>query len=357
MDKLIIEVAQNELLPKALNPNVPYGPEEIATDAEACVAAGASLLHFHARDPDTGETEWTNTDRYRETMRLIRERGVSRDVLFYPTYKFLNEVSLAHVAALAADDDVRLAMAAVDVGAVNLNRFNRDTGTFTNPDYSKAYSYERMTFFYELCKANGLRPLNGCAEPGHIRHVLAFKELQLVDEPVLFKFFTSEYAPFGMPPTPHGLQLYPEIIAELAPDLRYVWFVQCYGPAILPMAAQAVVAGGHVRIGIGDEPFTNDGLPTNADLIERVVAMAKSVGREIATPREARDIMGLPQYEAGPPSPQKPERRAADPAEEERLATIAASLSSLSDAAVALSRRIDDTCAEVEALPARISQP
>ena len=124
-------------------------------------------------------------------------------------------------------------------------------------------------------------------------------QLGLVDEPVLLKFFTSEYAPFGMPPTPRGLQFYPEIIAELAPGLRHVWFVQCYGPAILPMAAHAVATGGHVRVGLGDEPFTADG-PSNADLVARVASMAASIGREVASPREARDIMGLPQYEAGP---------------------------------------------------------
>ena len=56
---------------------------------------------------------------------------------------------------------------------------------------------------------------------------------------------------------------------------------------------------GTSAIGLGDEPFTADG-PSNADLVARVASMAASIGREVASPREARDIKGLPQYEAGP---------------------------------------------------------
>ena len=179
MDKLIIEVAMNEMTSKAQNPRVPYGPAEVAADAAECAAAGASVLHFHAREPETGEQEWTGLERYREGVRLIRECGVSSDVVFYPTYKGLTETSLAHVAALAADDEARLAMAALDVGAVNLNRFDPVAGVFDNAGYSKAFSYEGMTYFYELCRENGLRPYNGCAEPGHIRHVLTFMQLGL----------------------------------------------------------------------------------------------------------------------------------------------------------------------------------
>ena len=87
MDKLIIEVAMNEMTSKAQNPRVPYGPAEVAADAAECAAAGASVLHFHAREPETGEQEWTGLERYREGVRLIRECGVSSDVVFYPTYK------------------------------------------------------------------------------------------------------------------------------------------------------------------------------------------------------------------------------------------------------------------------------
>ena len=73
----------------------------------------------------------------------------------------------------------------------------------------------------------------------------------------------------------------------------------CFNPSYSAgLSGDGAGTGGHVRIGLGDEPFTNSGQPTNANLVARLVAMAQSVGREIASPREVRELMGLPQYEA-----------------------------------------------------------
>ena len=67
---MIVEVGQNEFTTKAQNPHVPYTPEEVAADAVACAAAGAAVVHFHARDDD-GEQDWSGTARYREALDLI----------------------------------------------------------------------------------------------------------------------------------------------------------------------------------------------------------------------------------------------------------------------------------------------
>jgi uncharacterized protein (DUF849 family) len=88
--------------------------------------------------------------------------------------------------------------------------------------------------------------------------------------------------------------MYTEIVRELAPQLNYEWFVMCYGQAIIPMAAQAILSGGHIRIGLGDETWSDARpRPTNAALVRRIVTMAQAAGREIATPHQAREIMGL----------------------------------------------------------------
>ena len=294
MQPLIIEVAMNELMPKEENPHVPYGPEEVAKDAAECVAAGAAVLHFHARDPQTGEQRWTDDRTYADGVRRIHKAGVAKNVIFYPTYKGLTEASLAHVVALAKDPDVRLAMAPLDVGAVLLNKYDKKSKTFANPESGKVFTHAQEIFWYNLVKAHNLRPYSGCAEPGHIRHVLAYMDMGLLEEPVLLKYFCSVDGPYGMPPTPRGVQMYADIVRELAPDLKYEWFVMCYGQAIIPMAAQAVLLGGHVRIGLGDETWADASpRPTNADLVRRIVQIAKECGRPIATPKQAREIMGL----------------------------------------------------------------
>ena len=83
-DKLIIEAALNEQSSKAENPHVPVSAEECAADALACAAAGAAIIHFHARNPRTGALLIPGTETYAEAMRLINEERP--DLLVYPTY-------------------------------------------------------------------------------------------------------------------------------------------------------------------------------------------------------------------------------------------------------------------------------
>ena len=108
----------------------------------------------------------------------------------------------------------------------------------------------------------------------------------------MLKFFTAEHAPYGLPPGAKSVHTYAGMLDDWMGDTERVWFVHCYGTAILPMAAEAIALGGHVRIGLGDETFDAE-KPTNAELVARVVEMAHSAGRKIATPGEAREIMGL----------------------------------------------------------------
>jgi uncharacterized protein (DUF849 family) len=293
MRPLIIEVAQNELMEKAENPHVPYGPEEVAADAAACVAAGASMLHFHARDATTGEQLWTSAATYADALRRCFARGVPRDVVFYPTYEWISADKLAHVFALRRDPEVRLRLAAIDIGAVLLNRFDARARSFERADWGKVFTHQQTIAFLEQCRAAGLRMYSGCAEPGHLRHLAAYRELGLLDAPLVMKFFTAEDAPYGLPPGPRAVQIYAELIGELFGALPVSWFAHCYGEAILPMAAEAIARGGHVRIGLGDATFAAT-KPTNAELVARVAELARAAGRPLASPREARELLGLP---------------------------------------------------------------
>ena len=292
MRPLIIEAALNELMDKASNPNVPYGPAEVSLDAAACVEAGAVMLHFHARDAQTGDQLWTSTETYVDAMRRIFDLGVPRDILFYPTYEWLTEKQLTHVVALRHDPDVRLVLAALDVGAVLLNQFDAKTRSFERADWGKVFTHEQTIWFLELCRSHGLRPYSGCAEPGHLRHLLAYRDMGLLEAPLVLKFFTAEHAPYGLPPGAKSVHTYAGMLDDWMGDTERVWFVHCYGTAILPMAAEAIALGGHVRIGLGDETFDAE-KPTNAELVARVVEMARAAGRKVATPAEAREMMGL----------------------------------------------------------------
>jgi uncharacterized protein (DUF849 family) len=294
MRPLIIEAAQNELMEKAANPHVPYGPEEVAADAAACVAAGASILHFHARDAVTGEQLWTSAATYSEALQRCFARGVPRDVVFYPTYEWISPDKLVHVFALRRDPEVRLRLAAIDIGAVLLNRFDPRAG-FERPEWGKVFSHAQTIGFLQECRAAGLRMYSGCAEPGHLRHVAAYRDLGLLDPPLVLKFFTAQDAPYGLPPGPRAVRTYAALIEEIFGSAPVTWFVHCYGEAILPMAQEAIALGGHVRIGLGDETFAAS-KPTNAELVTRVAEMAKAARRPLASPRQARELLGLPPW-------------------------------------------------------------
>lgn len=96
----------------------------------------------------------------------------------------------------------------------------------------------------------------------------------------------------GNPGTVRGL----EAMADFIPsDLQLHWSVMSVGGNLFPIVGAALERGGHVAIGLGDYPYSELGTPRNADLVERIAQMARETGREIATPSEAREILGVGQ--------------------------------------------------------------
>lgn len=296
--KLVIEATLHELVPKSTNPHVPYGPEEVAPDAAACVRAGLSFLHFHARDSKTGEQLWTDPAPYKKAILLMRQQGVPAALPWYPTYKGVNEESFRHVATLAADPEIRLEMAAIDVGTDNLNDYNPKTKQFVNPDSVKTLSHSGIKYFFDLCRQLHQRPYLGIYEPGQLRHIGTYLDMGWLEPPIVMKFFFSDYAPFGLPPTPRCVGMYAEMVETVLPGIPVEWFVMCYGHSIWELAPAAIDAGGHVRVGLGQYhpwnwPDPTGETPTNAEQVARVAALAKSKGRELATPADTRQLFGL----------------------------------------------------------------
>ena len=155
MQKMMIEAAINELASKKYNPNVPYGPEEVAEDALACIEAGATIVHFHARDADTGAQLWTDATVYSEAMAMIRRDRP--DALLYPSYPGARpkEQRFAHIAALANDPAAKLDLATFDVGATNNSGVDPDTGAF-RPAGTYVNSHDDLIYFMEKSRELGV---------------------------------------------------------------------------------------------------------------------------------------------------------------------------------------------------------
>ncbi|MEE9285927.1 MAG: 3-keto-5-aminohexanoate cleavage protein, partial [Dehalococcoidia bacterium] len=156
MEKLIIEAAINEQAPKSVNPRVPYTPEEIAREALEAADAGAAIVHFHARDAETGALQHPAIELYTEAMSLIRAKN--KDVILYPTYSAspTPQERFSHVEALAQHPEIRLDFATLDPGAVNLGEL-RAGETEYRADRPLSITHNEARYFFELCHRLGIR--------------------------------------------------------------------------------------------------------------------------------------------------------------------------------------------------------
>ena len=283
MDKLIIEASINESARKEDNPHVPYGPEEGAREGIASAKAGAAIVHYHARDPVSGENLWERgAAMYLECYRLIREE--CPDVIVYPTQRGYRPEDTAHLRALALDPAEGLELATVDV---------------LPADGVAGDDSSAMAAFMRELRALNVRYSVGVRHLGHMRHVARYRELGLIDDPLVLKIFWNERS-LGPPPGVQGLRMYLDLAP---PGMACQWFNTVYdgvpgGRTLRRTSLLAAAAGGHVRTGIGENPMLDGkrgaAAYTNADHVEMAAEMGRLAGRGIATPDEARAILGMP---------------------------------------------------------------
>jgi uncharacterized protein (DUF849 family) len=291
MKPLIIEVGLNEGAKKDENANVPYTPEEIAADCIACAAAGASIIHFHARDPETGDNRMGDTDLYLKAFGLVRSSGC--DVQLYPTYEPREldiNTRFGHVFALV--DAQHLDMGVLDMGSFNLIRFvdGHFGETVFMPLEASVYQnpFRSLQFMLQYYSDHEVIPNLAVYEPGHLRTVFAFIHAGVIRGAPLVKLFFSQHHQFGLLPDPDGLDAYVHMIETLGAD-EVEWMTVCTGmdqkDHCDELLAHTIERGGHVRVGVGDLPEATRGW-TNAELVREIATVGEKAGRRPATPRE-----------------------------------------------------------------------
>ena len=292
MEKLIIEARVNEFMMREEgNAHVPYLPAEIATDAEACRAAGAAIVHFHARKPD-GMPEHAASS-YAETVALIRARS---DILVHPTLGYVThgggpEERLAHILEMARDPSSGPHFAPTDMGSVNVDRYNAQARRFETTDLIYKNSTQTLTYFCTEIRRAKLKPYLVSWNVGFTRYASAFIDMGLIDEPAYIGFCLTDTTYLGgHPGTLKGLQAHLDFLPS---DKRIVWTVMNFGGNLFSLASAIIALGGHISIGLGDYTYSELGQPTNADIIRRVTEIARDLGREVATPGDAKRILGI----------------------------------------------------------------
>lgn len=292
MEKLIIEARVNEYMMRdSGNPNVPYSAQEIADNAAACREAGAAVVHFHARQPSGAPAH--GFEAYAGTVERIR---AASDILIHPTlgYVTLNAPAaerLEHIMRMAKDNRCRPDFAPMDMGSVNVDKFNPRTGRFESEELIYQNSTGTLRYFAENIVRAGLKQYLVSWNVGFTRQILAFMDLGLIPEPAYLCFcMTDNTYLAGHPGTLKGLQAH---IDFLPADKRIEWTVCNFGGNLFTLAATIIALGGHISIGLGDYPYPELGTPTNAELVRRIVEIAHEVGREVATPQEAKQILKM----------------------------------------------------------------
>jgi uncharacterized protein (DUF849 family) len=288
MKKLIIEVRANEYMMRDVNPHVPYTAAELARDASEIQAAGASMIHFHARNPDGSPAHEYET--YRDALRAIR--GAS-NLMVHPTLGQItiqgDEARVAHIPRLAADG-LTPEFGSVDLGSTNIDIYDWEKKAYTSQNKTYVNSTGTLAFLLQTFAKANVRPVLACWSIPFVRTIEPFFDMGLLTGPVYaLLIHTGGGQLGGHPPTPAGLRAFLDVM----PDRPIEWSV-CSKPGnLFATAAQAIQLGGHVSIGIGDHTYAELGTPTNAELVRRVVEIAKATGREIATPDEARQMLGI----------------------------------------------------------------
>jgi uncharacterized protein (DUF849 family) len=261
---------------KEQTPHVPVTPEEISDDAVACAKAGASVIHFHVRD-DEGKNSM-EPDKFVEVINLtkkkMKEQGVDLVInLTTSGSKFPYDMRLASLPLLLPE------ICSYDPGSMN---------------WANSYVFLNDPQFLEQLGTKtqelGIKPELEIFDGGMITNVNYYLKKGFLQKPCHIQFVLG---------VPGGLPGDVESLAYLLPKIPEgsTWSITGIGKSHVPCMLLGLAQDcDGLRVGLEDNIFLEKGiLATNVQLVERACALAKSVGREIATPEETRQILGLKQ--------------------------------------------------------------
>ena len=277
--KTIITAAVTGAWPKKENnPNVPMTPQEIADDVYACWKAGAAIAHLHMRDDEGNGT--MDTAKFEETVNLILTKYPDCDII----------LNLTTSGDIHADDEIRVAhvkklkpeMASYDCGSMNwLN-----SGLFIN-------SPKFLTDCGLLFQETNTKPEIEAFDPGMIGNAAYYIKKGVLKTPVHFQFCMG--CANGIPGTMKNLIFMKETADELVGKGNYTWSCFGVGHSAMEMLYGAVALGGGIRVGMEDNVMYAKGqlAESNVQFVERAARVIREYGNEVATPAEAREMLGL----------------------------------------------------------------
>jgi uncharacterized protein (DUF849 family) len=303
MEKLIITAALtgNITLPTQ-TPYLPLTPQQIAEEAERCANAGAASVHVHGRDPKTGKPT-TDPAVYRDIAVLIKER--SNVIVCVTTGGTMEMTAAERIRVVPA---LKPELATFNMGSINFS-IHPIADRYKDSEYKYPWEKDfaagtidfifRNTFgdiehFCRTMTENNTKPEHEAYDVGHLYNIQYCIRKKLVGFPIWVQFVTGILGAIGA--DLENVMFMKQTADRLFGPQNYKWSVIGAGyPAEFHLATLSIMMGGHVRVGMEDNIFVRKGVlaKSNAELVEKIVRIARELDREVATPDEARQILGL----------------------------------------------------------------
>lgn len=270
-DKVILTVATTGAWPtKKDTPYVPLQPEEIAEEIYECYKAGASVAHIHVRDDEDKAS--MSFEKFEKTVKLVREKC---DIV----------INLTTSGGIGLDDDVRMKpfielkpeIASYDCGSMN---WQHSTVFENSPQFLEKLG--------TAMQENDVKPEIEIFDAGMVYNALHYYKKGILKGPLHFQFVLG--VPGGMAATVENLVYLKNLIPADA-----TWGAIGIGKQHLPILYATLALGGNLRVGMEDNIFYKKGqlAKSNVEFVERTKRTVIEMGKEIATPAEARKILGL----------------------------------------------------------------
>jgi uncharacterized protein (DUF849 family) len=271
------------------NPAVPVTPEQIAKSSIDAAKAGAAVVHIHVRNPQTTKPSMDGA-LYREVVERIRASGT--DVLINlttgPGARFEHDPQDPTKASPAStlrgpEDRVRHVIELrPDICSLDMGSLNMGSRVFINTP-------QHLQTMAVAIRDVGVLPELEVFETGHLLLAKRMIETGHIKPPGMFQLCLG--ISWGQPATPEAMTYMRNLLPPGSP-----WFAFGISLYQFPMVAQAVLLGGHVRVGLEDNLYLEKGklAPSNAALVEKAAHIIEVLGDQIASPAEAREILGLP---------------------------------------------------------------
>lgn len=276
------------------HPNFPVTPQQIADAALEAEQAGASAVHLHVRNPETGEGS-DDPELFLDMANRVRDNGVTAVMnitcggggFFVPDR---NDESRADPISLVYPAEQRvkhIEMTMPEVCSLDVCTQNQQDGDTDYVYLNTPYTLKKMALrFQEL----GVKPEIEVFAPGDIMLAKKMIEEGYFDAPPMFQIVMGTR--WGLPATPETMIYMRDLLPKNAN-----WAAFGIARMQMPMVAQAVLLGGNVRVGLEDNLYLSRGVfATNAQLVERARTIIESLGCEVATPDEAREMLGIKRH-------------------------------------------------------------